>query len=43
MCKVQLSNQTKAEVTWEKEDQLNAEFPDILFFDSSKSRGQDSS
>jgi hypothetical protein len=43
MCKVQWSNHTKAEVTWEKEDQLNAEFPDILFFDPSKSRGQDSS
>jgi hypothetical protein len=30
MCKVQWSNHTEEEVTWEKEDQLKAEFPDIL-------------
>jgi hypothetical protein len=28
MCKVQWSNHTKDEATWEKEDQLKAEFPD---------------
>jgi hypothetical protein len=41
MCKVQWSNQTE-EVTWEKEDQLKVEFPEI-FFNLSKSRGRDSS
>jgi hypothetical protein len=41
MCKVQWSNHTKDEATWEKEDQLKAEFPDI-FSDLSKSRGRDS-
>jgi hypothetical protein len=30
MCKVQWSNHTKDEVTWEKEDQLKAEFLDIF-------------
>jgi hypothetical protein len=29
MCKVQWSNHTE-EVTWEKEDQLKAEFPEIF-------------
>jgi hypothetical protein len=29
MCKVQWSNHTKDEATWEKEDQLKAEFLDI--------------
>jgi hypothetical protein len=29
-CKVQLSNYTEEETTWEKEDQLKAEFPDII-------------
>jgi hypothetical protein len=42
MCKVQWSNHTKYEVTWEKEDQLKAKFPDI-FSHLSESRGQDSS
>jgi hypothetical protein len=30
MCKVQWSNHTKDKATWEKEDQLKAEFPDIF-------------
>jgi hypothetical protein len=30
MCKVQWSNHTKDEATWEKEDQLKVEFPDIF-------------
>jgi hypothetical protein len=30
MCKVQWSNHTKDEATWENEDQLKAEFPDIF-------------
>jgi hypothetical protein len=30
MCKVQLSNHTEEESTWEKEDQLKAEFPDFF-------------
>jgi hypothetical protein len=42
MCKVQWSNHTEQEATWEKEDQLKAEFPDI-FSNMSESRGQDSS
>jgi hypothetical protein len=42
MCKVQWSNLTKGEATWEKEDQLKAEFPDI-FSNLTESRGQDSS
>jgi hypothetical protein len=42
MCKVQWSNHTKDEATWEKEDQLKAEFPDI-FSNLSESRGRDSS
>jgi hypothetical protein len=42
MCKVQWSNHTKEEATWEKEDQLKAEFPDI-FSNLSESRGRDSS
>jgi hypothetical protein len=42
MCKVQLSNHTEEEATWEKEDQLKAEFPDI-FSNLSESRGRDSS
>jgi hypothetical protein len=36
MCKVQWSNHTEGEATWEKEDQLKVEFPDI-FFNLSKS------
>jgi hypothetical protein len=42
MCKMQWSNHTEEEATWEKEDQLKAEFPDI-FSNLSKSRGRDSS
>jgi hypothetical protein len=42
MCKVQWSNHTEEEATWEKEDQLKAEFPEI-FFNLSESRGRDSS
>jgi hypothetical protein len=42
MCKVQWSNHTEEEATWEKEDQLKAEFPDI-FSNLSESRGRDSS
>jgi hypothetical protein len=42
MCKVQWSNHTEEETTWEKEDQLRAEFLDI-FSNLSKSRGRDSS
>jgi hypothetical protein len=41
MCKMQWSNHTEEEATWEK-DQLKAEFPDI-FFNLSESRGRDSS
>jgi hypothetical protein len=36
MCKVQWSDHTEEEATWEKEDQRKAEFPDI-FFNLSKS------
>jgi hypothetical protein len=42
MCKVQWSNHTEEEATWEKEDQLKAEFPEI-FSNLSKSLGRDSS
>jgi hypothetical protein len=42
MCKVQRSNHTEEEATWEKEDQLKAEFPDI-FSNLYKSQGRDSS
>jgi hypothetical protein len=38
MCKVQWSNHTEEEATWEKEDQLKAEFPDI-FSNLTESRG----
>jgi hypothetical protein len=41
MCKVQWSNHTE-EPTWEKEDQLKIEFPEI-FSNLSESRGRDSS
>jgi hypothetical protein len=41
MCKVQWSNHTKDEATWEKEDQLKVEFPDI-FSNLTESRGRDS-
>jgi hypothetical protein len=42
MCKLQWTNHTKAEATWEKEAQPKAEFLDI-FFNLSESRGRDSS
>jgi hypothetical protein len=42
MCKVHWSNHTEEEATWEKEDQLKAEFPEI-FSNLSESRGQNSS
>jgi hypothetical protein len=42
MCKVQWSNHTEEEATWEKEDQLKVEFPHI-FSNLSESRGRDSS
>jgi hypothetical protein len=42
MCKVQWSNHTKDEATWEKEDHLKVEFSDI-FSNMSESQGQDSS
>jgi hypothetical protein len=42
MCKVQWSNHTEEEATWEKVDQLKAKFPDI-FSNLSESRGRDSS
>ena len=42
MCKVQWSNHTEEEATWEKEDQLKAEFPKI-FSNLSESWGRDSS
>jgi hypothetical protein len=42
MCKVQWSNHIEEEATWEKEDQLKAEFPDI-FSNLSESQGRDSS
>jgi hypothetical protein len=38
ICKVQWSNYTKEEATWEKEDQLKVEFPNI-FSNLSESRG----
>jgi hypothetical protein len=40
MCKVQWSHHTVEEVTWKREEELNAEFPSF-FSDSSKSRGRD--
>jgi hypothetical protein len=42
MCKVQWSNHTEEEATWEKEDQLKAEFLEI-FSNLLESRGRDSS
>jgi hypothetical protein len=41
MCKVQWSHHTEEETTWEREEELKAEFPS-LFFDPSESRGRDS-
>jgi hypothetical protein len=42
MCKVQWSNHTEEDATWEKEDQLKTEFSEI-FSNLSESRGRDSS
>jgi hypothetical protein len=42
MCKVQWSNHTKDEATWEKEDQLKVEILDI-FSNLTESQGRDSS
>jgi hypothetical protein len=41
MCKVQWSHHTEAEATWEREEELKAEFPSF-FSDPSESRGRDS-
>jgi hypothetical protein len=41
MCKVQWSHHTKEEATWEREEELKAEFPSF-FFDPSESQGRDS-
>jgi hypothetical protein len=38
MCKVQRSHHTEEEATWEREEELNAEFPSF-FSDPSESRG----
>jgi hypothetical protein len=38
MCKVQWSHHTKEEATWEREEELKAEFPSF-FSDLSESRG----
>ena len=40
-CRVQWSNHTEAEATWEREDDLKKEFP-YLFEEQLKSRGRDS-
>jgi hypothetical protein len=42
MCKVHWSNHAEDEATWETEDELKAEFPD-LFANLSEFRGRDSS
>jgi hypothetical protein len=42
MCKVQWSNHAEDEATWEREDELKPEFPD-LFANLSESRVRDSS
>jgi hypothetical protein len=41
MCKVQWSHQTEEEATWEREEELKAEFPSF-FSNQSESRGRDS-
>jgi hypothetical protein len=41
MCKVQWSHHTEEEATWQREEELNAEFPNF-FFDPSESLGRDS-
>jgi hypothetical protein len=40
MCKVQWSHHTEEEATWEREEELKAEFPNF-FSDPSESRGRD--
>jgi hypothetical protein len=40
-CRVQWSNHTEAEATWEREDDLKKEFP-YLFEEQYESRGRDS-
>ena len=41
MCKVQWSYHSEDEATWEREDELKAEFPQ-LFSNPSESQGRDS-
>jgi hypothetical protein len=41
MCEVQWSHHTEEEATWERKEELKAEFPNFLF-DPSESRGRDS-
>jgi hypothetical protein len=41
MCKVQWSDHTEGEATWEREEELKVEFPSF-FSDASESRGHDS-
>jgi hypothetical protein len=41
MCMVQWSHNTKEEATWEREEELKAEFPSF-FYDPSESRERDS-
>ena len=41
MCKVQWSHHAEDEATWEREDELQAEFPQ-LFANPAESRGRDS-
>jgi hypothetical protein len=41
MCKMQWSHHTDEEATWEREEELKAEFPNF-FSDSSESRGRES-
>jgi hypothetical protein len=41
MCKVQWSHHTEEEATWEREEELKAEFPSF-FFDTFESQGRDS-
>jgi hypothetical protein len=42
MCKVQWSNHAEDEATWEREDELKEDYPD-LFVDPSESQGRNSS
>jgi hypothetical protein len=41
MCKVQWSHHTEQEATWEREEELKAEFPSF-FYDLSESQERDS-